>query len=452
MRIGKRGVQFFVISLVSGLVLWQWPSQAFGELPSYSGNLTNRYTLRTTGGQSDNDLESIASLDIGNPTFDRFSAALEGGGIFDLDGQNSDTTFSSINDTFSDKAVGRLYYAYMDMRHTKPVELLRVGRQHRYEFESLYFDGATIETIPFYGVVLSAFGGVPVHLYETQIGFDPGDWTSGGALQWNPVADVRFRFDYAHIRDDNEGPRAGQGDFEDDLMAASLWADITDKIDAFAQFTTFSDEVRDVQAASTFRLPKQDFSLQVNAYRLLTGYDIRVTDWDAFRFVGTYQPYTEFGLTATKGLGKKFAVDGGVAVRFLDDKQTASTFNHGFERVFVSLSSKNFLTPGLLLSATTDYYHGEDNVLKDNSLGGSFSASYSSKRLVNNRLKLKGGTAFYLYRYNLSAGDESDNVQTYFTSIEGKVTKKMTLKGAYEFEDNDFNNFHSLTTTASWDF
>ncbi len=427
-------------------------SSVFSAPPSFSGTLDNRYTFRTTGDVRDQDLESIVSLSVGNPSLDRFSAFLQGGGLFDLDGPGSGSTYSSISDTFAQRASGRLYSAYADVRKTKPMELIRVGRQNRYEFENLYFDGLSFDSLPFYGFSVSGFGGVPVHLYETEIGFDPGDWLVGGNVKWTPINPLRLSLDYSHIRDDNQGPRASQGIFEDDIFGFSLFADITKTIDFYAHFSSFSDEVRDVEGASSFRFPKHDFTLRVNGYRLLRGYDIRVTDGDAYRFIGTYQPYTEFGFTATKGIGKKFVLDTGFSMRLLDDQQVASTYNHGFERAFLSASSTNFLAKGLSLVATGDYYHGEDNTLKDNTFGGSFYASYGSKQIFNNRLKLKGGTAFYLYRYNVLAGNESDNVQTYFASIEGKLTKQLTLKTSYEFEDNEINNFHTAKTVMSWSF
>lgn len=440
----RSGVLVVLTSFVLGTVS---PLYA-GEL-SVHGSLSNRYKLRTTGSLHDNDIETLFTLDIGRPSADRFSGSLQVGGIFDLDGNRPGSVFSSVYDTFSTQAVGRIYYAYFNARDLGPVQGLRVGRQHRYEFESLYFDGLTLESKPFHRFTLTAFGGVPVHLFENQLGFDPGDWLVGGALQWNPLSKVQARFDYVHLKDKVTGFRAAAGDHEDNLFGGTLWWEIDPRFGVVARFTSFSDQVRDVSFDATFRLPEKDFALRFNFFRLLQGYAVRVIDFDAFGIAGTYQPYTEFSLNATKGLGNHFAVDGGVQIRFLDDNQIASAFNHGFERVFLSLSSFDLPVKGLSLSATGDYYHGEDNTLKNNTFGASFTAA---QELLDKRLKLSGGTAFYLYRFNLFTGNESNDVRTYFARIQGKIFKDFEGRIGYEFEDNDFNNFHSVDVRLIWSF
>ncbi|MBI4396433.1 MAG: hypothetical protein HY548_05015 [Elusimicrobia bacterium] len=101
------------------------------------------------------------------------------------------------------------------------------------------------------------------------------------------------------------------------------------------------------------------------------------------------------------------------------------------------------------LTTTADYYHGEDNTLKNNNFGGSL---FLSQGLWNEWLTLKGGTAYYLYRFNLFAGNESTDVQTYFASAQVKVWKELQFRGGYEFEHNDVNNFHSADARLIWSF
>lgn len=394
-------------------------------------------------------MENVLTLDIGNPNADRFWGAVQGGGIFDLDGDKGGNTFRSAYDTFSGNAVGRLYYAHFDARDLGPIKNLRAGRQYRYDFESLYYDGVTLEMAPVKNFSLTTFGGVPVHLFENQIGFDPGDWLVGGALQWNPHAKLQARFDYTHLRDKVSGFRASGGDFEDNLFGGTVWLDLDPRVGLVGRFTAFADQVRDVSFETGFRIPEKDFSLRFHFFRLLKGYDIRVIDWDAYRVAGTYQPYTELSLNATKGFGNHFAVDGGFSHRSLDDVQVASAFNHGFDRGYLSFSLFDLPIKGLSLTATSDYYHGRDNTLRDNSFGASFTAS---QNLLSDRLRLTAGTLYYLYKYNLLTGDESSNVRTYFAEVRGKLTKHFEAGAGYNFERNSFNDFHSLDLRAIWSF
>ena len=430
------GGKLFFFGVCGLAVLFSFASAPLAGGPSFHGSISDRYRFRSTGAFEDHDMEMLFTFDIGNPLADRFSGALQAGALFDLDGDGGGNSLSSVYDSFSNRSAGRLYYAYVDAKDLGFIHRVRAGRQHRYDFESLYFDGVTFESDPFYNLVLSTYGGVPVHLFENQIGDDPGDWMVGGNLEWNPLSKFLARFDYVHLKDSVAGFRAGAGDQEDDLLGLSAWWDISDKISVSSRFTSFSDQVRDVSARGVYNWVKKAFSVYVNVYRLLEGYDIRVIEWDAYRVAGTYRPYTEFSLGATKGFGEHFAVDGGGGFRFLDNKQVASAFNHGFGRFYLTLSSQEWPIKGM-------------NVLKNNILGVSFQAE---QKLLKDKMKLSAGTTFYAYRYNFLSGDESDNVQTYFVGVKGKMFKNVEGSVRYEIEDNNFNLFHKAEARLKWSF
>ncbi len=426
-----------------------------GAFPAYSdevslqGSLSNRLKYRTTGTAKDLDWESLFSLDVGWPQVDRFSGSLLLGGLFDMDGRKGGTTFSSLNDALHQRAVGRIYYAYFDAKDLGPIHALRAGRQNRFEFESLYFDGASLEFKPVKNFTLSVLGGVPVHLFENQSGLDPGDWMVGSVLQWDPLTVLRFRFDHVHLKDKTTGFRSSFGDQQDDLFGGSFWWDVDRHVSLNSRFTAFSDQVRDFSFTTKVYYPEHDFSFRLQGYRLLKGYAIRVLDWDAFGVAGSLLPYTEFSMSSTKGFGTHWAVDGGVGFRFLDQPQVASAFNHGYERFFLALSSFDLPCHGLSMTVTTDYYHGRDNSLQNDNFAVSFTAT---QKLLGNRLRLSGGTQYYLYRYNLYAGHESNHVRTYFAQIRGKIFRQLEGRLGYEFEENPINNFHSLDTRLIWSF
>lgn len=448
-------ISFFLVFLFLGGAHVEAASKSKKE-GVVQGYLTSRYKFRTTGDVSDHDLEEILSLSFGNPIYDKVTGSLQGAAIADLNGADSNNAFTGINNTYSHDVIGRLYHAYVNVSRIDPIDSLRVGRQHLQNIESFYFDGASFETVPFAGFVISGFGGIPVHLYEDQLGDDIGDWVAGGALQWTPVHTVRLKFDYSYIQDQAVGFRLSQGDQQDALMGSSIWVDFSKHFNVFAKLTSFSDELKDATMAATILSSEKSLTIRFQAYRLLESYDIRVGDWDAMNFAGAYQPYSEFGANLTKGLGKKFSVDIGGSRRILDDAQNASAFNHGYSRGYFSLLSHNFLIDGLDLNTVLDYYHGEDNSLQNNTFGGSFSASQAlfkkSKKLKTKEMKVTVGTAYYLYRYNLLTGDESDDVQTYFADFGTKVGKNVKIVSRYEFEHNDLNGFHTGTVRLIWNF
>ena len=413
------------------------------------GTFSNRYKFRTTGGTHDNDLDSTLSLDVGDPWNDRISGSLMGGGIFDFDGAQAGSPFSSVYDSWSQTAVPRLYYGYVDVRDLGPLHNIRAGRQQRFEFESLYFDGALLESATWNGLSAQAFGGIPVHLFENQSGLDPGDWMAGGALQWDPLSNLRARLDYAHVRDKVTGFRSTFGDLEDDLAGLSTWWEVTPNLTLTSRLTSFSDQLRDGAASATLSLPENDFTLRVSFFRLLQGYDIRVIEWDAFGIAGTYRKYSEGSLHASKGFGDHLSVAGGGAYRKLDDEQIASAFNHGFERGYLSLSAYEWPLEGFSVTASGDYYRGEDNVLKNDSVASSLTAE---QLFLGKQLAVEAGSGYYLYRFNLFSGNESQDVRTYFGRFRYKFMKAFEARAGYEFERNAVNDFHYVDGRILWKF
>ena len=227
-----------------------------------------------------------------------------------------------------------------------------------------------------------------------------------------------------------------------------MWVDLLKNLDAYTKFTAFSDQVRDLTMASTYKVPKQNLTLGLRVYRLLERYDIRVPDLDAYSILGTYERYTEFNATVSKGLGKHFMADSGFGWRQLDATQTASAFNHGYKHGFLSLTSSDLIHKGLSLTATGNYYHGEDSVFRNNYFGSSFSAA---QKLLKKKLTLSAGTDYYLYRFNFATGNEAQNVQTFFARADAKVCKTLRLKTGYEFENSD-NGYHTLKFALTKDF
>ena len=437
-----------ILSLLLTLLSISFLSPAYGKDFDVDGSLSQRYRLRTTGGFSDNDMETMLTLNARSAS-DKFEGFLQMSGLYDLDANPPNTPFVSVTDSFGGRAAARLYYAYMDIKDTGPFQVVRTGRQHRYEFESLYFDGIDFETKSKNGFTFGAYSGVPVHLYETPFGFDPGDWLIGTAVTWTPVSNFQARGDFVHLKDKLTGFRAAAGDLEDNLFGLETWWDVTKRISLETQFTSFSDQLRDVTSRLTYNWVEKTLAVNLNFYRLLTGTSIRVIDADPYGSVGGYNPYTEAGLDVSKGIGKHFFVDGGGAFRFLDQNQVASAFNHGYSRFFLSGSTLDFPIDGMSLSTTLDYYKGRDNVLQNDNFGLSFDVTQKFKK---GKSKLSLGTSYSLYHYNLFTGNESDNVQTYYVRVKSKITKHLENQLGYNFEHNRFNSFHRLDWRLTWSF
>lgn len=437
-----------VAKAITLLCLIGAPLQVWAADYEVHGSITARYRLQATGQYRYNSVEPIATLDFGNSAMNRITASVQGGAFLILSGNDVSNPFRNVYNSFNSDAVGRLYHAYVNFQDVGPLNTIRVGRQHRYDFEALYYDGATFETKPFANFTLTAFGGMPVHMYENQIGSDPGDWVVGTALQWRPLDRFQMRFDYVHVRDKPSYFQANLGTREDNLFGGSVWWDINKYVSLKADISAFSNVLRDGSALAVFKSPSHDLSIQLKAYRLLKPYGPHVIDFDMFNFEGNLQPFTEFTGTVYKGLGKHVAIQVGGSTRQLDTYQVASAYNQGYTRAFATVTTMDLIAHGLTLSATGDYYRGQNNELKNNYFGGTFSAT---QKLFKERLRATIGTTYYYYAYNLYSGLESNNVQNYYAQLRAKLSGRLEGRLGYRFE-HSVNNFNTADARLTWSF
>ncbi len=412
------------------------------------GSVTAKYRLQSTGGYRYNSVEPLATLDFGNSAMNRITASFQGGGFLVFNGHDIRSPFWNVYDTFDAHAVGRLYHAYVNFQDVGPLNTIRVGRQHRYDFASLYYDGATFETKPFADFTLTVFGGMPVHMFENQVGSDPGDWIAGTALQWRPADKFQVRFDYVHIRDKASWFQATRGTREDNLFGGTIWWDIGRHVSLKGEISAFSNTLKDASALAVFKFPSQDLNVQLKVYRLLKPYGPHVIDFDMFNFEGNLQAFTEFTGTVYKGLGKHFALQAGGSLRQLDTYQVSRAYNQGYMRGFATVTLMDLIVHGLTLSATGDYYRGQNNDLKNNYFGGTFSAT---QKFLEDRIRATVGSTYYYYAYDLYNGIESNNVQNYYAQLRAKLSGGLEGRLGYRFE-HSVNNFNTADARLTWSF
>jgi predicted porin len=80
------------------------------------------------------------------------------------------------------------------------------------------------------------------------------------------------------------------------------------------------------------------------------------------------------------------------------------------------------------------------------SAGADLSYKFTSK------LKTSIGTSYSLYKYDYLADKERDNVQTYYVKLSYNLTKEVRSEIDYEFEDDEFEEYHVLRTGLTWSF
>src|SRR5262245_61957173 len=79
------------------------------------GSFTVRYRGQGNGDDHDHDLSGLLALDLGDPRTSRVTGHLQARVDADLDGHDLDSVFGSLDDTYDQDIVGKLYLAYADI-------------------------------------------------------------------------------------------------------------------------------------------------------------------------------------------------------------------------------------------------------------------------------------------------------------------------------------------------
>lgn len=407
------------------------------------GFLSARYDARFTPDDSDQDLFQMLSVDLGDPDRHRITGHFLGRLTEDLDG-NTDRgrfyVFDNVTDTYKSNANGRLYHAYLDIHRLPVLEKIRLGRQLLYDTPAFAaFDGGLLETRELWDLKLQlgGYGGVPVHLFESS---PEGDVLAGVYAQARPWKGGRARFDWMRARD-----RATLGVNSDDLFGAALWQNLGEYLQLHGQYTFLEERSRDVQVRGTFQQPDWDFKIQGSYYELLEPQRDLALEFDPFFSVAFDQfPYRQTRWLASKGLGEHFLIEGGFDLRRLRNPGDEGSFNRDFERYFITPSVRDFPLKGLSASLTGELWESRGRDL--------WSAGADLSYQFNDRLKASIGTYYSLYKYDYFANREWDHVQTYYFKISTKWTRNLKTDLDYEYEDDEFDEYHHLRLGLIWSF
>jgi hypothetical protein len=356
-----------------------------------------------------------------------------------------------IYDTYHRTAQGWLYTGYFEGLDLGPFERARLGRQYYANDVEVRFDGALLESAPVGGAVkLTAYGGIPVHLYEAS---RRDDWIVGAAAELVAIPRADVRFDYVYDQD-------FRPDLEEQEQKDGIPRTITRRDNLYQLAATFraTEEVRLRALASTFAGNSSRFTLealiaaagidltshlrytlQLGAYR-----DLAIDFSPLDDVLGEYEPYHDIYGDVRKGLGKHVAVEVGVEIRRLADSGVAGPYNHEFERFFVLLPITEWPWAGLSLSPLGELYVSEQG-------HHIFQASFDAAQKVG-PVTLGAGTTYALYEFDEFFLQERDHVRTVFGSVEWRATGWLTLRASYSFQEDDVETYNVVRVDARISF
>jgi hypothetical protein len=402
-----------------------------------TGQLLTRYRGRFTGDESDLDLYEVADLAFADPS-GRWSGAVLARASYDVDGrEDGQDDFFSLQDTYDHSLEAQLFHAYLDVA-TETFALLRLGRQPLYETPlTLFFDGARAELAPRgeRRATLGAFAGVGEHPYESSSDGDLVLGTFASLLVW-PGA--KLRADWMRLEDARLGV-----EHENDLFGLALGQDLlgaerATRLDA--RFTALEGNGRDLRLAGSHVDSRANVTLQGSLYRLLQTQQELAAPLDPFSdTLFELFPYYQLGFSASKDW-RDFGLLSGLDLRRVEESGDEGEFNRDFERYYLTSTLPDALW--VSVSVTGELWHATDTDYE--TWGASLSRAFEAGWDV------ALGSHYALYEYDQQSGEERDHVRTTSLDLRWKPGRRWHWRMRYEFERNDFDDYHELRLEYAW--
>ncbi|HEX5051206.1 MAG TPA: hypothetical protein VFZ65_05505, partial [Planctomycetota bacterium] len=304
------------------------PAAAASKPIQVRGMLRARYYSRWTGADSDNDLVTTLSVDVGDADHDDVTGHLMGRAAYDFDGR--DDTFTGLSDSYGGRFDALLYDAYVDLHHVTGFSLVRFGRQPVYETpEVAYLDGVhvTSQEMGDLAFQLGAYVGSSTHLYESS---KTGDLTAGGYAQARPWSQARLRFDYMYLEDD-----ARLGNHENDLVGVGFWQNIGESLQLDAQYSRIENRDRDVLGRAVYHLVDWGLLVQATYFKLLTTQGDLVLEADPyFHALNELHPYDQWSFLASKQVAKMLQLQAAADLRRVSDRTDIGFYNRDYDHYY----------------------------------------------------------------------------------------------------------------------
>lgn len=409
-----------------------------------SGSLTGQWRARKSGDAHDQDVYGVLGFDVGDASQDSITGHFLGRISADIDGQgdaDSQQVFGSLQDTYGEAAHVDLYEASVDFHRPFDAPLtLRAGRQIDYATpEFAHFDGVRVESEPLGGskLVAGAYGGVPVRLYDaTSI----ADQIVGAWAEARPWTGGRVRGDWMYLHQD-----AQPSDYDNDLLGLSVWQRVGAHVLVDAGYSMLEEESRDVRLRATYDDGEGDLMVQAGYYRLLNPQADFAYEFDPYyATLQEYQPFGQYRLLVSKALTDTLRLDLGGDLRDLENEDDESRLNHGYERAYATFVIADILTRGLDLSLTGDTWNSDEQDIDTWGVDLTWAP--------DSTWRASAGSSYALYKYDVALDEERDDVRVWYVRLRRKLDSAWTIDLAYEYEDDDYDDYHEILAGATWHF
>jgi hypothetical protein len=356
-------------------------------------------------------------------------------------------------DQFDGDAQGRLYEAYVDLpRFGKDDEfLLRAGRQYLEEEVFFQFDGGRLDIDlgrSVDGLNFSVIGGVPVYFPDES---RSGDWLVGVVARGKLGSKTRGRVSYYHVSQNFEGVNdpvvdpgsqafyVPAGQVDDDLLAFSIWHDITEQLRFYGLFDLLEWDPNELQLQ--LRWFSKDTRWTVTAqydqlFERLVNVANEISPY--VPLLGSYEPFLLASIRANYRPDDDWVFIAGVSYRALEDDDDEGTFNHEYWQYQAGATRLGLMLEKLDLTLTVNGYSSDvgPDVF---ALTGNVDYRLSAK------VSVSGGIDYAYYKYIVQQGTEQDNVWTYYVNVEWEIRPKMDLDAGISVDVDDLFTYTQFT-------
>jgi hypothetical protein len=406
----------------------------------WHGSLGSRYRGRVRDGANDHDWIQTVALDVGRADQRGWRATLSADARADLDGSEEDgSPFASLDDTRSGSVDARVYEAHAEYHGDDTLALARLGRQSESDLPlTLWHDGLHVESREFGSGrwSLGAFAGAPVRFYRDEAW---SDFSGGLNVRARPWKGARVRLDWLHVEDDEL-----LGDDGNELLALRWNQRVGERWRLESSASALDGEERDAGLLVGWNDDRRDLLVELRWRQLFRTQGQLALELDPFTSVLLEErPYTDARFLVSKGLGEHVHVDVGLDTRWLEDEDDEGLFNHGFERVYGTCALRGVLPEQFELALTAERWTSQSNDID--------SWGVDLSRELAERLELSFGSFYALYKLDLLAGDERDDVRTWYARLRSSAASGLGWDARYEYEDDE-GGAHTLRLGASWRF
>jgi hypothetical protein len=412
--------------------------------PAIHGSLRTWYRGRFSSEDDDNDLYASLFIDVGDASRDPFTLRFSGYMDWDVDGRAEPSDpFFELSDTY-EQPYFRLYELYGDLNRVEGLERVRVGRQMSWTTPVLtWFDGLLLETQKKGESQLGfgAYGGLPVRTYRESESY--GDDLMFGAYgEVRPWAPTRLRLDYLHLEDETVSP-----DGRDDLFALQLWQAAGERLNLFGSYSLLEGESRDYRLRAAWADYEHELTIQAAWYELLQTQSALPLEIDPFyEQMLDWYPFRSMQLLASKGIVDWLSLQGGLDARRVSDEADVGEFNRDFERFFVTAlldGEPSDALEDLDLSLTWESWSGGGEEID------TWGADLGFER---GRSRASLGTYYALYKFDVVQDVEREDVRTYYLRFARELGASTRADMRYEYEDSEFDDYHTLRLGFTWSF